>query len=118
MNLNMNDEDPRQEQYGLISAEPKHASKAREATVSFAKKLLIDHKYVLDFLKSTSSAIWSITYGVLKSIIRNMPQAFSDGNLKTLAGAILGAFNEKEPTCHSSMWDAVLPFFNRKRFTG
>ncbi|KAK4274883.1 hypothetical protein QN277_018048 [Acacia crassicarpa] len=104
-----------QERYGLenISAEPKHASKAREAAVSFAEKLLTDHKYVLDFLKSTSPAIRSATYSVLKSIIRNMPQAFSDGNLKTLAGAILGAFNEKEPTCHSSMWDAVLLFSKR-----
>ncbi|XP_028768908.1 E3 ubiquitin-protein ligase listerin [Neltuma alba] len=104
-----------QERSGLqnISAEPKHASKAREAAVSFAEKLLTDQKYFLDFLKSTSPAIRSATYSVLKSIIRNMPQACSNGNLKTLAGAILGAFNEKEPICHPSMWDAILLFSKR-----
>lgn len=104
-----------QERSGLEndSAETKHASKAREAAVSFAEKLLTDHKYFLDFLKSTSPAIRSATYSVLKSIIRNMPQDFINGNLKTFAGVILGAFNEKEPTCHPSMWDAVILFSKR-----
>lgn len=93
-----------------ITAEPKHASKARVAAVSFAEKLLTDHKYFLDFLKSHSPAIRSSTYSVLKSIIKNIPHAFNEGSMKTLASAILGAFIEKELTCHSSMWDVILLF--------
>ncbi|KAF7816195.1 E3 ubiquitin-protein ligase listerin [Senna tora] len=96
-----------------IITEPKHASKARVAAVSFAEKLFTDHKYFLDFLKSRSPAIRSATYSVLKSVIKNIPQAFNEGNMKTLAGTILGAFNEKEPTCHPSMWDVILLFSKR-----
>ncbi|XP_027331618.1 E3 ubiquitin-protein ligase listerin [Abrus precatorius] len=93
-----------------INAEPKHASKARVAAVSYAEKLFKDHKYFLDFLKSQRPIIRSATYSVLKSLIKNMPQAINDGNIKTLAGAILGAFNEKDPTCHPSMWDVIILF--------
>lgn len=96
-----------------ITAEPKHAAKARVAAVSFAEKLLTDHKYFLDFLKSQRPAIRSATYSLLKSLIKNIPQAINDGNIKTLASAILGAFNEKEPTCHPSMWDVILLFSRR-----
>lgn len=96
-----------------ITTEPKHASKARVAAVSFAEKLFTDHKYFLDFLKSHSPAIRSATYSVLKSLIKNVPQAFNEGNMRTLAGAILGAFNEKEPVCHPSMWDVILLFSKR-----
>ncbi|KAJ1380216.1 putative E3 ubiquitin-protein ligase, partial [Sesbania bispinosa] len=106
---------PQQERPGFenITTEPKHASKARVAAVSFTEKLLTDHKYFLDFLKSQRSTIRSATYSVLKSLIKNMPQAINEGNLKTLAGAILGAFNEKDPICHPSMWDVILLFSRR-----
>ncbi|KAK7276086.1 hypothetical protein RIF29_17218 [Crotalaria pallida] len=96
-----------------ITTEPKHAAKARETAISSAEKLLRDHKYFLDFLKSQRPAIRSATYSVLKSLIKNVPQAINDGNIRTLAGAILGAFNEKEPTCHPSMWDVILLFSRR-----
>ncbi|KAK7321403.1 hypothetical protein VNO77_32021 [Canavalia gladiata] len=96
-----------------ITTEPKHASKARVAAISFAEKLFKDHKYFLNFLKSQRPTIRSATYSVLKSIIKNMPQAITDANIKTLAGAILGAFNEKDPTCHPSMWDEILLFSRR-----
>lgn len=96
-----------------ITIEPKHASKARVAAVSFAEKLFKDHKYFLDFLRSPRPTIRSATYSVLKSLIKNIPQAINDGNIKTVAGAILGAFNEKDPTCHPSMWDVIL-LFSRK----
>ncbi|KAI5434998.1 E3 ubiquitin-protein ligase listerin isoform X1 [Lathyrus oleraceus] len=107
-----------QEQPALenITAEPKHASKARVAAVSFGEKLLADHKHFLDFLKSKRPTIRSATYTVLKSFIKNMPHAISEGNIKSLAGAILGAFNEKDPTCHPSMWDVILLF--SRRFPG
>lgn len=96
-----------------ITSEPKHASKARVAAVSFAEKLFKDHKYFLDFLRSQRPTIRSATYSVLKSLIKNVPQAINDGNMKTVAGAILGAFNEKDPTCHPSMWDLII-LFSRK----
>ncbi|KAK7300853.1 hypothetical protein RJT34_11704 [Clitoria ternatea] len=96
-----------------ITTEPKHASKAREAAVSFAEKLFKDHKYFLDFLKSQRSTIRSATYSLLKSLIKNMPHAINDGNIKALSGAILGAFHEKDPTCHPSMWDVLLLFSRR-----
>ncbi|KAJ1437516.1 Zinc finger, RING-type [Sesbania bispinosa] len=106
---------PQQERPGFenITTEPKHASKARVAAVSFTEKLLTDHKYFLDFLKSQRPTIRSATYSVLKSLIKNMPHAINQGNLKTLAGAILGAFNEKDPICHPSMWDVILLFSRR-----
>ncbi|QCE01031.1 stearoyl-CoA desaturase [Vigna unguiculata] len=93
-----------------VTTEPKHASKARAAAVSFTEKLFKDHKYFHDFLRSERPSIRSATYSVLKSLIKNMPQAINDGNLKSVAGAILGAFNEKDPTCHPSMWDVILLF--------
>lgn len=96
-----------------LSAEPKHASKARDTAISFAEKLFSAHKYFLDFLKSKSPAIRSATYSVLKSFVKNIPDVFNEGNMKTLAAAILGAFQEKDPACHSSMWDAVLLFSKR-----
>ncbi|KAE9615114.1 hypothetical protein Lal_00048152 [Lupinus albus] len=96
-----------------ITTEPKHAAKARETAISFAEKLLKDHKYFLDFLKSQRPSIRSATYTVLKSSIKNIPHAINDGNIKTLAGAIFGSFNEKESSCHPSMWDVILLFSRR-----
>ncbi|KAB5512949.1 hypothetical protein DKX38_029977 [Salix brachista] len=96
-----------------ITSEPKHASKARETAISFGEKLFSTQKYFLDFLKSKTPAIRSATYSALKSFIKNIPDAFNEGNMKPLAAAILGAFQEKDPTCHSSMWDAMLLFLKR-----
>ncbi|XP_045827621.1 E3 ubiquitin-protein ligase listerin-like isoform X2 [Trifolium pratense] len=109
---------PQQEQpaFENTTTEPKHASKARVAAVSFGEKLLTDHKHFLDFLKSQRPTIRSATYTVLKSFIKNMPHAITEGNIKSLAGAILGAFNEKDPSCHPSMWDVILLF--SRRFPG
>ncbi|KAJ6761857.1 E3 UBIQUITIN-PROTEIN LIGASE LISTERIN [Salix koriyanagi] len=67
---------------------------------------------LIDVLSKTP-AIRSATYSALKSFIKNIPDAFNEGNMKTLAAAILGAFQEKDPTCHSSMWDAILLFSKR-----
>ncbi|OMO82940.1 Zinc finger, RING-type [Corchorus capsularis] len=96
-----------------VSAEPKHASKARVTAISFSEKLFSTHKCFLEFLKSESPAIRSATYSVLRSFIKNIPQAFDEKNMKTLATAVLGAFQEKDPSCHSSMWEAILLFSNR-----
>lgn len=92
------------------TSEPKNASKARATAISFTEKLFSNHNYFLDFLKSQRASIRSATYSVLTSFIKNMPNAFNEGNMKILAGAILGAFQEKDPTCHSSMWNALLMF--------
>ena len=96
-----------------ITAEPKHASKARATAISFAEKLFSSHRYFLDFLKSQSPAIRSATYSMLRSCIKNIPHAFKEENMKTLAPTILGAFQEKDPSCHLSMWDAMLLFCKR-----
>lgn len=96
-----------------LPAESKHASKARATAISFAEKLFTVHKYFVDLLKSQSPAIRSATFSVLRSFIKNVPQVIDEGNLKTLASVILGAFQEKDPSCHSSMWDAVLLFSKR-----
>ncbi|XWS74417.1 hypothetical protein CRYUN_Cryun02cG0214200 [Craigia yunnanensis] len=96
-----------------VSTEPKHATKAKATAISFAEKLFSGHKCFLEFLKSQSPAVRSATYSVLRSFIKNIPQAFDDGNMKTLATAVLGAFQEKDPACHSSMWDAILLFSKR-----
>jgi hypothetical protein len=96
-----------------VAPEPKHASKAREIAISFAEKLFNAHKCFVDFLKSQSSSIRSAAFSVLRSFIKNIPHTFNEGNIKTLSGTILGAFQEKDPACHSSMWDAVLLFSKR-----
>ncbi|KAK2652877.1 hypothetical protein Ddye_012733 [Dipteronia dyeriana] len=96
-----------------ITAEPKHASKARTIAVSSAEKLFSAHKYFQDFRKSQSPAIRSATYSVLRTFIKNIPHACNEGNMKTIATSILGAFEENNPVCHSSMWDTILLFSKR-----
>ncbi|XP_059429493.1 E3 ubiquitin-protein ligase listerin [Corylus avellana] len=96
-----------------VAPEPKHASKAREIAILFAEKLFSANKYFVDFLKSQSSSIRSAAFSVLRSFIKNIPHTFNEGSIKTLSGTILGAFQEKDPACHSSMWDAVLLFSKR-----
>lgn len=93
-----------------VAAQPKNASKARVAAISFAEKLFAAHKFFSDFLKSEIAAIRSATYSVLRSFIKNVPHVFNEGNMKTIAGIILGAFQEKDPACHSSMWEMILLF--------
>ncbi|XP_050216478.1 E3 ubiquitin-protein ligase listerin [Mercurialis annua] len=92
---------------------PKHASKARITAMSFAEKIFSAHKYFADFMKSRSPVVRSATYSALKSFIKNIPHAFNEGNMKILAAAVLGAFQEINPTCHSAMWDAFLLFSKR-----
>lgn len=96
-----------------LTIEPKNASKAQATAISSAENLFTAHKYFVDFLKSQSPAIRSAAFSVLRSFIKNIPQAFNEVNIKTLSGMILGAFQEKDPVCHSSMWDAVLLFSRR-----
>ncbi|KAL9169500.1 hypothetical protein ABFS82_04G082900 [Erythranthe guttata] len=93
-----------------VTGELKHAVKARTIAVSSAEKLCSSHKYFQDFLKSQSPAIRSAAYSVVKSCIKNIPNAISEGDMKMLAGTILGSFQEKNPACHSSMWETVLLF--------
>jgi hypothetical protein len=96
-----------------LTAEPKNASKARSTAITCAEKILSTHKYFLEFLKSQTPPIRSATYSVLCSCIKNIPHAFTDSNLKNVANAILGSFSEKDPTCHSAMWDTILLFSNK-----
>lgn len=100
---------------GKSSGEIKHASKSRsgETAIAFAEKLFTEHKYFVDLLKSKSTMVRSATYTVLRSLVKNIPHAFKEQNMKTIAGSILGAFQERDPSCHSSIWDTVLLFSKR-----
>ncbi|KAL5974682.1 hypothetical protein ACLOJK_031352 [Asimina triloba] len=100
---------------GLENAatESKHGPKAGVIAISSAEKMLSSYNYFLEFLKSQSPGVRSATYSVLGCFIKHIPDSFSNGNMKTLSAAILGAFQEKDPVCHSSMWDAIL-IFSRK----
>ncbi|XP_024965066.1 E3 ubiquitin-protein ligase listerin isoform X4 [Cynara cardunculus var. scolymus] len=95
------------------SSELKHALKARSTAISHAEKLLSVHKCFLDFLKSQSSVTRSAAYSLVTSCVKNIPHALNEANIKTLTPAILGAFQETDPTCHSSMWEAILLFSRR-----
>ncbi|KAM0040615.1 putative transcription factor C2H2 family [Helianthus debilis subsp. tardiflorus] len=103
------------EKHGLenTSSEQKRTQKARSAAISHAEKLLSVHKCFLDFLRSPGSAIRSAAYSLVRSCVKNVPHALNEANVKTLAPVILGAFQEKDPTCHSFMWEALL-LFSRK----
>ncbi|KAJ8562540.1 hypothetical protein K7X08_011831 [Anisodus acutangulus] len=94
----------------VSEAESKRASKAKAVAISCAENLLSTHKLFLGFLKSQSSAIRSATYSVMRSLIKNIPHAIKETDIIHLADAILGAFQEKDPSCHSSMWDVILLF--------
>lgn len=96
-----------------INAGSKLASKARIVATSSAEKLFSSHKCFLNFLKSESPSIRSATYSLLSSFIKNVPEVFSEGDVRCLAPALLGVFRENNPICHSSMWETVL-LFSRK----
>lgn len=99
-----------------VNPEHKLVSKARRATISSAENMFSVHKYFLEFLKSKTPAIRSASYSVLTSFIKHIPHAFNEGNMKMLSPAILGAFQEKDASCHSSMWDMILVF--SRKFPG
>ncbi|XP_021750254.1 E3 ubiquitin-protein ligase listerin-like [Chenopodium quinoa] len=90
-------------------------SKARDMAISSAKTLFVSHHYFLDFLKSESPAVRSATYAVLRSFVKNICEVFSE-DVKGLATAILGAFQEKDPSCHTALWETFLLF--TRRFPG
>ncbi|KAF8397167.1 hypothetical protein HHK36_016074 [Tetracentron sinense] len=96
-----------------VTAEPKNASKARANAMSFAEKMFSTHKYFLEFHNSSRPAVRSATYTLLRSFSEHVPHAYNEENMKTLSSAILGAFQEKDPACHSSMWDLILLFSKR-----
>ncbi|XP_026457015.1 E3 ubiquitin-protein ligase listerin-like [Papaver somniferum] len=100
------------QQSGLenVKAEPKNASKARATAVSSAEKIFSGHKYLTEFLKSKSPVIRAATYSALGSFIKHIPEVINEGNMKLISAAILGSFQEKDPTCHSPMWETVLLF--------
>ncbi|KAF5201967.1 E3 ubiquitin-protein ligase listerin [Thalictrum thalictroides] len=99
--------------FDKVSYEPKNASKAKEIASSSAERIFSTHKYLLDFLKSKSPAVRSATYSALGSLIKHIPHLINEENMKTLSASILGAFQEKDPSCHPSMWDTILLFCKR-----
>ncbi|KAH6766101.1 hypothetical protein C2S52_017084 [Perilla frutescens var. hirtella] len=93
-----------------VAGESKYGVKAKSIALSSAENLFSSHNYFLNFLKSQSPVIRSAAYSVIRSCVKNIPHAFSEGDMKVLAGTILGSFQEKNPACHSSMWDTLLLF--------
>ncbi|KAL9224180.1 hypothetical protein vseg_000242 [Gypsophila vaccaria] len=89
---------------------PKNVSKARDRAISCAKNLLSAHRNFLDFLKSKSPVIRTATYTVLRSYIKNIPEVISEEDVKALSPAILGALQEKDPSCHTALWETFLFF--------
>ncbi|PKA66874.1 E3 ubiquitin-protein ligase listerin [Apostasia shenzhenica] len=98
---------------GNLNHEQKLAAKARMTVIESAEKLFSMHNYFLDFLKYKSPAVRSATCSVLTIYIKNIPHAYNEGNMKSLSTAILGAFQEKDISCHSSMWDMIILFSKR-----
>jgi hypothetical protein len=96
-----------------MKTESKSHSKVRSATLSSAEAALSMHKYFIDFLRSKSAVIRSATYTLLTSYVKYVPNVFNEEAMKILSSTLLGAFSEKDPLCHSAMWDAVLVFSRR-----
>ncbi|WOK95851.1 E3 ubiquitin-protein ligase [Canna indica] len=90
--------------------EQKLVSRARTAAISSAENMLATHKCFLQYMKSKHPSVRKATYSILTSFIKNIPHSFSEENLKVLSSAVLGAFQEKDTSCHSSMWDMILLF--------
>ncbi|XP_042045298.1 E3 ubiquitin-protein ligase listerin-like [Salvia splendens] len=93
-----------------VIGESKYGVKSRSVALTFAEKWFSNHNYFLDFLKSQSPVIRSAAYSVIRSCLKNIPHAIGGGDMKVLAGTILGCFQEKNPACHSSMWETLFLF--------
>ncbi|KAJ7543989.1 hypothetical protein O6H91_09G060900 [Diphasiastrum complanatum] len=89
-----------------LDAERVDLSSLRSASL----KLANDHKLFRDFVKSQSPHIRSAAYQALRALVENTPEAFTAGELETAAKIVLGAFAEKDRSCHQSMWDMLLTF--------
>ncbi|XP_072959491.1 E3 ubiquitin-protein ligase listerin [Typha angustifolia] len=94
----------------ILGTEQKALSKFRMTTISCAENMFSIHKCFIDFLKSKNPTVRSATYSVLTSYIKHIPHTFNEGNMKVISSAILGSFQEKDASCHSSMWDMILHF--------
>ncbi|XP_009417968.2 E3 ubiquitin-protein ligase listerin isoform X1 [Musa acuminata AAA Group] len=93
--------------------EQKLVSKARTATIYSAENMLATHKCFLQYMKSKYPIVRTATYSILTSFVKHIPHAFNEEYMKVLSSAILGAFQDKDASCHSSMWDMIL-LFSRK----
>lgn len=91
----------------------KNAAKARSGAITAAERICRTHKFFQEILKSRSSRVRSAVYQVFLSFVKYVPQVFSEGDMKIPASIVLGSFQEKDPTCHSSMWNMLL-FFTMK----
>ncbi|KAJ1274115.1 hypothetical protein BS78_05G038000 [Paspalum vaginatum] len=92
------------------NTENRSLSKVRSTILFSAEATFCMHKCFLDVLKSKSSVIRSATYTLLTSYIKHVPHVFDEETLKKLSPTLLGAFHEKDASCHFSMWDTILVF--------
>ncbi|KAJ3676469.1 hypothetical protein LUZ60_003881 [Juncus effusus] len=84
--------------------------KIKLTIISSAETLFSTHKYFLNFLKSKIPTIRSATYSLLTSYMNQIPQLFNESNIKTISQQILSSFQDKDPICHSSMWEMIITF--------
>ncbi|XP_074269259.1 E3 ubiquitin-protein ligase listerin [Silene latifolia] len=92
---------------------PKNALKAQDVAISSAKSLMSAHRNFQDFLKSHDSVVRTATYTVLRSFVKNIPEVIGEEDVKALSPAILGALQEKDPSCHTALWETILFFCKR-----
>ncbi|MCO5575765.1 hypothetical protein L7F22_029569 [Adiantum nelumboides] len=78
-----------------------------------AARLCLNHKHFREFFKSKSSQIRCATYQALRAFAQNVSAVFSVKDIDSVAGVVLGSFAEKDPACHTAMWDMVL-YFSQK----
>ncbi|KAG0481153.1 hypothetical protein HPP92_012011 [Vanilla planifolia] len=93
-----------------MNHEQKLASKALITVAASAENLFSVNNCFLDFFKHKNPSVRSATYSTLSAYMKCIPHAYNEGNKASLSAFILGSLQEKDMSCHSSMWDMILLF--------
>ncbi|GBG80437.1 hypothetical protein CBR_g30901 [Chara braunii] len=70
------------------------------------------HGFFKDLVRSKSPVVRSAVYQALRVVCERAGAVVED-NLAVVAPIVLGAFAEREASCHWAMWEMVLSFVNR-----
>ncbi|KAG0481136.1 hypothetical protein HPP92_011994 [Vanilla planifolia] len=93
-----------------MNHEQKLAAKALITVAASAENLFSVNNCVLEFFKHKNPSVRSATYSTLSAYMKCIPHAYNEGNKASLSAFILGSLQEKDMSCHSSMWDMILLF--------
>ncbi|KAI5061228.1 hypothetical protein GOP47_0023733 [Adiantum capillus-veneris] len=91
----------------------KKTQETKKEVEESAARLCLNHKHFREFFKSKSSQIRCASYQALRAFAQNVSSVFSVKDIDGMAGVVLGSFSEKDPACHTAMWDMVL-YFSQK----